>query len=137
MPVLLTQATIRPARNLTFCYLCGQTFKNKKENHPDHVPPEAIFAKEDQNFPLKVASHRTCNNPLSRNDEVIGQLIAVIHGKLPTLENTKLNLQTFTVDIESEPILGIKNTDLVGQIWRWIRGFHAALYCEFLPIDTT
>ena len=136
MPALLTQASIRPARNLAFCYLCGQAFSTQKENHPDHVPPEAIFAQEDRNFPLKVASHRTCNNPQSKSDEVIGQLIAVIHGKQPNSENIRLNHQTFVVQNNNEPILAFINTDLIGQIWRWVRGFHAALYGEFLPFDT-
>ena len=136
MPTLLTQASVRPARNLAFCYLCGQVFSNPKENHPDHVPPEAIFAQEDRNFPLKVASHETCNNPQSKNDEVIGQLIAVIHGKQPTLGNLRVNHQTFVVQNSNEPILAFTDTNLIGQIWRWVRGFHAALYGEFLPLDT-
>ncbi len=116
--------------------MCGEPFSAQKENHPDHVPPKAIFAQEDRNIPLKVASHFECNNPQSKSDEVIGQLIAVIHGKRPRLENARLNHRTFVVQNNNKPILAFLNTDLKGQIWRWVRGFHAALYGEFLPLDT-
>lgn len=142
MPILRTQASIRPARNLPFCYLCGQTFNTQKDNHPDHVPPESIFALEDRNFPLKVASHFKCNNPQSKSDEVISQLIAVIHGKQPALKNVKLNPQIYDVDNirdsnnNSESFLAFRNVGLVEQIWRWVRGFHAAFYSEFLPHET-
>jgi hypothetical protein len=137
MPILITQKSVRPARNLPFCYLCGKAFNNAKENHPDHVPPEAIFAQEDRNFPLKVASHfRTCNNLQSKNDEVIGQIIAVIHGKQPTLENIRLKHQTFVVEDSNEQLLAFTNTGFIEQIWRWVRAFHATLYSEFLPYET-
>jgi hypothetical protein len=136
MPTLLTQASVRPAQKLGFCYLCGQAINTRKENHPDHIPPEAIFAEEDHNFPLKVAAHNTCNNPQSKNDEIIGQLIAVIHGKEFAPENIRVRRQKFIVQKDDEPLLAFIGTDLKGQIWRWVRGFHAALYGEYLPLHT-
>jgi hypothetical protein len=136
MPELLTQASIRPARHLPFCYLCGQPFSSRTDNHPDHIPPESIFAKADRDFPLKVAAHRACNNPQSKQDETIGQLIAAIHGKRPKPENIRLKHKTFKVPTDDVPLLAFLDTNLVGQIWRWVRGFHAALYTEFLPPDT-
>ena len=44
----------------------------------------------DRDFPLKVASHFKCNNYQSNNDEVISQMILVIHGKYPKPENNKI-----------------------------------------------
>lgn len=135
MPELCTQASVRPARDLPFCYLCGQSI-NEGENHSDHVPPKAIFSLADRDFPLKVAAHEKCNNPQSQQDEVIGQLIAVIHGKHPKPERARLKMSMFKTPDSDTPFLAFIGTNLVGQIWRWIRGFHAALYSEFLSEDT-
>lgn len=136
MPELCTQANVRPARNLPFCYLCGSAITSQAENHPDHIPPEAIFAVSDRNFPLKVAAHRGCNVPQSEQDEVISQLIAVIHGKHPNPNRKRLKYKVFKTIDNGDPFLAFLNVNLIGQIWRWVRGFHAALYSEFLPEDT-
>lgn len=135
MPELCTQASVRPAQDLPFCYLCGQSI-SAGENHPDHVPPKAIFSLVDRDFPLKVAAHKECNNPQSQQDEVIGQLIAAVHGKHPRPERARLKKSVFTISDTDTPFLGFIGTNLAGQIWRWIRGFHAALYSEHLPEDT-
>ena len=135
MPELCTQARIRSARDLPFCYLCGRPI-SKGDNHPDHVPPKAIFSIADRDFPLRVAAHRACNNPQSKQDEVIGQLIAVIHGEYPKPTRARLKPNVFTTPDSDTPFLAFTNTKLVAQIWRWVRGFHAALYSEFLPEDT-
>jgi hypothetical protein len=135
MPELYTQASIRPARDLPFCYLCGEPI-GAGENSPDHVPPRAIFAMSDRDFPLKVAAHTACNNPQSEQDEIIGQLVAVIHGKHPEPERARLDPHLFKTPDSETPFLAFIGTNVVGQIWRWVRGFHAALYSEFLPEDT-
>lgn len=134
MPELCTQAGIRPARDLPFCYLCGRPI-SKEDNNPDHVPPKAIFSIADRDFPLKVAAHIGCNNPQSKQDEVIGQLIAVIHAKHPKPKHARLKPNVFETPESDTPFLAFIGTNLVGQIWRWVRGFHAALYSEFLPED--
>jgi len=136
MPELITQASVQSAKYLSFCYLCGQPFKAYADNHPDHIPPSAIFAKIDRDFPLKVAAHLTCNNPQSQADEIVGQLIAVIHGKQPKPERARLKHKVFKFPNNDVPVLAVLDTGLAGQIWRWVRGFHAALYKEFLPNDT-
>ncbi len=136
MPELLTQADVRPARHLPFCYLCGKPIPSRHDNHPDHVPPEAIFEVADRNFPLKVAAHLHCNRNLSDADEVIGQLIAVIHGKHPRPDRTKLRYEVFKIAESEVPFLAIPDTGLPGQVARWVRGFHAALYHEFMPVET-
>jgi hypothetical protein len=136
MPTLTTQASIKHARELSFCYFCGNGFNDQNKNCPDHVPPEAIFNVNDRNFPLKVASHLDCNNSQSKDDEVIGQLIAVIHGKQPKPENTRLKYRAYQIENTNETLFGFVNINLPSQIWRWVRGFHATLYKEFLPDDT-
>jgi hypothetical protein len=136
MPELLTQASIRSASNLPFCYWCGQPFDSRTDNHPDHIPPAAIFAKADRDFPLKVSAHRRCNNPHSKHDEIISQLIAVTHGKWPKPRNIRLKHEIFEDPDVDTPFLAFFDTGLPSQIWRWVRGFHASLYSEFLPLDT-
>jgi hypothetical protein len=135
MPELCTRASIASARNLPFCYSCGRPV-TKRDNHPDHVPPRAIFAEADRDFPLKVAAHRACNNPQSSRDEVIGQLIAVIHGKYPDREHARLKPIVLETPEDGTPVLIFRDTGLPDQVWRWVRAFHAALYREFLPPDT-
>src|SRR5258707_1645301 len=137
MPGLLPQADVRPAQQLRFCYLCGQLFADPRDNRPDQVPCSAIFAKEDRIFPLKVSSHLDCNRGLSSYDEVIGQLIAVIHGKHTSANKNKLKAVVLKNSESDQVILGFKDTGLVAHIGRWVRGFHAALYHQFLPDEGT
>jgi hypothetical protein len=136
MPILDTQSSVKRARELPFCYFCGKPFTEEDSNHPDHIPPESIFNPVDRNFPLKVASHFKCNNSQSKDDEVISQLIMVVHGKLPKPENTRLKYRAYQIENTNEVLFGFLNLNLPAQIWRWVRGFHAALYEEFLPEDT-
>ncbi len=136
MPQLLTQSDVRHARDLPFCYLCGGSITSRDDRHPDHVPPKAIFAQVDRNFPLKVATHRACNTEHSITDRVIGQLIAVIHKQYPADGDLAIKYQVYNVDSSQTPLLGIIDTNIIGQIGRWLRGFHAALYREFLPYET-
>ncbi len=136
MPALLTQTDVRLARNLKFCYLCGQPFQCRADNHPDHVPAKAIFAKEDHNFPLKVAAHLECNRRESATDEILGQLISVNHGRQPTEGQRTLEFKIYNVEGFQTPFLGFAQESVASQIGRWLRGFHAALYEEFLPYET-
>jgi hypothetical protein len=136
MPELVNQIDVRSAHDLTFCYLCGQNFTSRSENHPDHVPPKAIFAKEDRNFPLKVASHAACNEAHSLPDEVLGQLIAVSHGKYPNEDRVAIEFRQYQVEGFATPFMGCVTTNIKNQIVRWMRGFHAALYQEYLPTNT-
>ncbi|WDQ15441.1 hypothetical protein [Rhodopirellula sp. P2] len=136
MPQLTSQSDVRGARNLRFCYLCGSELQSRKDRHPDHVPPKAIFAIEDRDFPLKVASCFRCNNSCSPTDEVIGQLVAVSHGQFPDDDNVAINFQQYDVNGLETPFLATIGTNIEYQIKRWTRGFHAALYAEFLPDDT-
>jgi len=136
MPELLKQSDLRSARDLPFCYLCGQAFASRSDNHPDHVPPKAIFALKDRDFPLKVASHSKCNEAHSPTDEVLGQLIAVSHGQFPDDDKVAIEFRQYNVDEFATPFLGMVKTQFGNQIARWIRGFHSALYHEYLPINT-
>lgn len=134
MPKLTTQKELRQAQKLGFCYLCGQGFEGSQDlRDRDHVPPESIFAKTDRSPPLILPVHVSCNRQQSGDDEAIGQLVAVLHGKYVRKERQRLELKTYRVEGLEEPIVGLVNPRIRSIMWRWIRGFHAALYGEYLP----
>lgn len=132
MPQLITQKDLSRVQKLPFCYLCGKPL-TRVDNTRDHVPPESIFAKEHRNTPLVLPVHQQCNQDQSGYDEIIGQLIAVRHGKFPKAEHSRLQLEVYKFN-NKEPMLGIAGIRIESVIWRWIRGFHAALYHEYMPI---
>ena len=80
MQKLTSQKDLRLVQRLNFCYLCGDGFDKDSERTKDHVPPEAMFAEADRNFPLIVSAHGSCNWARSPEDEVIGQLVSLLHG---------------------------------------------------------
>ena len=136
MPELTSQADLRRAQSLPFCYLCGRTFEDNTERSRDHVPPRAIFAEADRSPPLILPTCRACNQQQSQYDEQIGQLLAFMHGKYPSPNNTRLNFVKAMDHESGDPMLGVRNLPLQAIVWRWVRGFHAALYQAFLPRDT-
>ena len=93
MPELFTQRDLRSVQNLPFCYLCGNAFGQKAETTRDHVPPKSIFATADRVPPLVLPTHRHCNEAQSGYDEIVGQVIAAIHGKYPEPARVRLDVQ--------------------------------------------
>jgi hypothetical protein len=134
MPEILNQHSARAAQKLAFCYLCGEAFDDGpgRMNHPDHVPPKRLFAAADRNFPVKVSSHESCNNQLSGRDEVIAQLVAAVHGKYPSPGNVKLRFKKLKTESIENEYFGVVGVHIEHEVIRWVRGFHAALYGEFL-----
>jgi hypothetical protein len=63
----------------------------------------------------------------------MGQLVSLIHGKMP--RPNMLNTKLIALVGSLSPKLFIE-LDVKSAIWRWIRGFHAALYQEYLPDST-
>jgi hypothetical protein len=115
MVSLLRQHDFRNVQNLPFCYLCGQQFVAGDSQNRDHVPPQCIFAPLDRE-PLWLPGHTACNKSYRLLDEKIGQLIALRYGKVP--HNPAHRRLKFAI------------SDIDAAIWRWIGGFHAALYRE-------
>ncbi len=113
MTEILTQKAARAAQKLPFCYLCGEPFDDARgrQNHPDHIPPKELFATEDRNFPIKVAAHQSCNNRLSDTDEVIGQLVAVVHGKYAKPERLRLDFKVVVDQASGAEYLGATGTN--------------------------
>lgn len=123
---------MRDIRNLPFCYLCGKPFCLEETTNADHVPPTGLFAVADRDFPLILPTHRSCNASRSPEDQVVGQLVGMIHGRAHDPQHLKLKL---LVGRRQDGSLAAAATgiQLRNIIRRWVRGFHAALYREPLP----
>ncbi len=131
MPSITTQSDARRVQRLDFCYLCGQKFSaSSTPVNLDHVPPAAIFAKEDRNWPLKLSVHVDCNSKMSESDEVLGQLVAVLHGSFPNPSNLKLQITQMVEKQSGDLMGGVTGIPIESLVWRCLKGFHAALYCE-------
>jgi len=134
---LTTQRGAREVRNLPFCYICGNRFEVTDSTNYDHVSPESIFDIPDRNFPLKLSVHEEkCHSPMNLDDEVLGQLVALIHGKQPSERNDKLKIDIYQRTDTGVPMASFTQRNIELLLRRWIKGFHAALYCEPLVADT-
>lgn len=118
----------QPLQRLSFCYLCGEPFDQAAKTNRDHVPPKALFAAADR-IPLILRTHVRCNNEHNLTDEKMGQLVGLRRGVIPPRNTRRLEIETFGNRA------AVTNVDVHGAIWRWIRGFHAALYQEPLALD--
>jgi hypothetical protein len=133
MASLRSHKDFQSVRKLEFCYLCGEPLADADAITGDHVPPRAIFAKEDRNPPLKLPVHNKCNQGESKDDEVVGQLVSLLHST-STIPKEKQRFRAVAADLgDDQPFVGVTGIEFNRIIWRWVRGFHAALYQEFLP----
>lgn len=131
-----TQKDVRSAQDLPFCYICGNAFGETEDlkNHPDHLPAKTCFHNNDRNFPLKVACHKKCNGSNSDFDIRIGQLFLPIHQRVPSDPgNLMLDVEPVNDERGGQPVGTLRGLNIKPEVWRWVRGFHSALYSEFLP----
>ena len=133
MVQITIQKALQNCGKLGFCYLCGKPFQSGDDHDRDHVPPKAIFLPEDRIGPLILPTHSACNQGESVGDELVSQLVSAHHKKLPRQEQMRLKFIGGRLKPDGEPIAFTENLNLVGNIWRWVRGFHAALFGELLP----
>jgi hypothetical protein len=132
---LTTERTLQEAARLSFCYLCGQVFAAGDDINRDHVPPSGLFAQADRMPPLILRTHQLCNVRRSSEDQAIGQLVGVLHGRRVNPRHNKLRMLTGGLSGGSFQILATQ-IDVKAAIRRWVRGFHAALYHEYLSEDS-
>jgi len=93
-----------------------------------------VFQVSDKSPPLILPAHEKCNGEQSIDDEEIGQLIGLLHGKPIYLEKSRLKIGT--ANFADKTQAGVVTINMKNILFRWIRGFHAAIYKEFLPADT-
>jgi hypothetical protein len=123
MVILETQKDFRGVRRLPFCYLCGDTFLEDDVTDGDHVPPKTAFNVRDREPALKLKTHRKCNAGFSVADKKVGQLIALRRREEPPpVRDQALKFVT------SGGMAAVTNLNIDAAVWRWVRGFHAALY---------
>lgn len=134
MVQIVNQKQAREVQKLSFCYLCGAPLGDLKSYDKDHLPPQGIFLRDDRNFPIILPVHMKCNDEWETSDERVKLLIDVLHGKNITMHSKKYKV-AIAVTETGRKIPLISNVPLRAMIGRIIRGFHAALYGEFLPLD--
>lgn len=133
MAILLQQQRdLRRVYAQPFCYICGKAVAHGDDLNDDHLPPSGIFKVTDRNAPLILRTHRECNSDQSADDQVIAQLVGPIHGRTPSKKDRPLDIQIH--ELSPGRTTGVlRGQDLERVLYRWIRGFHAALYGEYLP----
>ena len=124
---LASQKALRAVQSLPFCYLCARQFQRGDATNRDHVPPSALFARDDRDFPLILPAHQASNHRQSAHDEVVGQFVGLLHGRPVAQNGRKPQFATGTFDDASFGY-GALGLDIKAIIWRWVRAFHAALY---------
>lgn len=129
MPITLTaQAEFRAVQKRTFCYLCANVFEAGEARNRDHVPPSTLFATPDRQPALILPTHPGCNHNRSAEDEVVGQVVGVLHGR-PVAEQGRR--PRFVAGSFPDGTRGVgSNLAMKPIIFRWVCGFHAALYNE-------
>jgi hypothetical protein len=134
---LSQQKDFRKVRDLPFCYLCGKTFYKLDATNHDHVPPKSVFKITDRNIPLKLKVHKEgCHSPINLDDEVLGQLICLFHGKQPDEQNDKLKIDIYQKIGSGELLASFTQRNIEFLLKRWLKGFHAALYRTPIPEGT-
>ncbi len=131
MVEIVTAKHLRAVQKLSFCYLCGIEFSESCDIDRDHVPPKTVFASKDRKNVLWLPTHRHCNGSHNLRDEKIGQLIGLKRGAIPSdPRNKRLHFEIFPETLRG----AVTNINIDEIIWRWISGFHAALYEEPISI---
>lgn len=136
MVSITTQKDCRKIKGLPFCYICGEFFDDVRIQNDDHVPPKSIFKKEDRNFPLIMPAHQDgCHSDMNLDDEILVQLISLMHGKQPSKKNDKLKIEIYDVAGSNNTTAVFRQRNVESLLKRWLKAFHAALYNQPLLDD--
>ena len=101
----------------------------------DHVVPDSVFPPADRsNFPLLLKTHTACNRAHSPVDQKFSELFRLHWDPRPDMNLQRLQLD-WQVDPSGRATHSMwRHDDLTAMVFDWIRGFHYALYGEFLPL---
>lgn len=124
MPILQFPKDFQAVRKLPFCYICGKEFVEDDIKSYDHVPPKNAFNAKDKEPPLKLKTHKSCNEKYSSDDKKMGHLIRLSRGDIPSTK--ALNIVHYPIS----NMAAVDNVNVAAQAWRWVKGFHAALYSK-------
>ncbi len=126
---LQSQRDFRQVRALKSCYLCARTLDDGQKRNRDHVPNTAIFAVADREPALILPTHSACNHNRAGEDEVITQMVGVLRGREMVEQARRPTLAGGTFP-DGTVGIGALGVPLREMIFRWVTGFHAALYGE-------
>ena len=130
---IATPAELRAAyRRTTFCYLCGLALANTETND-DHVFAKSIATPKDRRSPLILPVHVRCNTRASVLDGQAAELVGFLHGKIPHSRRRQLEYVAERPVAGRQSMAAVTGLNLDALVMRWLQGFHAALYGEFLP----
>ena len=79
----------------------------------------------------RVAGSAVTNHDRHLEDQTIGQLVGILHNQAPDPEHLRMQLMA-GIAADGQPVVAAGGFDLRAIIRRWVFGFHAALYGEFL-----
>lgn len=133
-----SQKQLRAHGAPSFCYLCGEPLDGPQPVNGDHCPPKGLFAPHDRaNFPIILLTHQECNNHWHNADELIGIVTDALHSKKKSTDIA----HTRKLDAEESlfghhPAIAVSNFPIEPMAARIVRGMHALLYKEFLPVTT-
>jgi hypothetical protein len=133
MASLRVHRDFQAVRKLPFCYLCGRDFVDGDEFDGDHVPPKAAFNTRDRGIPLKLRAHVACNSAQKETDKKVGQLIALRRREPPSSPRDQA---LKIVHFRNLGMAALENLNVDAAVWRWVKGFHAALYRQPLTGDS-
>jgi hypothetical protein len=131
MVALRVHKDFQQVRKLPSCYLCGQAFVASDKVDRDHVPPSAVFNARDKEPALVLKTHSACNTAFSVEDKKIGQLIALRRREAPSSPRD----HALSIVQYPDGMAALENLNVDAAVWRWIKGFHAALYRKPLTGD--
>lgn len=127
-----TQRQLQRLRRLGFCYLCGDQIE-RNETTRDHVVASRLILPQHRTPPLILPTHRSCNHKWAVSDGHMAELSRVLHGIQLDDDNLQLDY-VIAVDPETNEEVGAASgVNIEHIVARWVQGFHAAMYGEYLP----
>lgn len=134
---IISQKQLREHGVPDFCYLCGEELEGSRLINRDHCPPKGLFAPRDrENFPIILRTHEECNSHWKEADELIGIVTDALHTRDKSQDHAYTRrLRAEAVRIGKDLAASVSNLPLAPMAARIVRGLHALLYKEFLPID--
>lgn len=122
--------------SIKFCYLCGEDLAGSDVNK-DHIPPIKCFAPSDRLNPLILNTHKKCNSGWSIADNRLGEILSSFNGRQFSEDKPAQIKAVKMIDrTTGEEFGAITGVDLKQVVRRIVKGFHAALYRQLLPVNT-
>lgn len=128
----VTAQVLKRLWRIHFCCVCGKEFSEQDKKTRQHIPPRSIFAQSDRDVPLVLPAHELCNMAQSMDDEVIGQIVSTLHGKFPSNAARRFAIDSLSVQGKEHEMIAIEEHRFNQIIFAWVKGFHAALYGEYV-----